>query len=281
MSVEKYIQSLGSGQEADSGEFTLSPQRAKDLLSEAALADHWDAWLCVLQGFYAFGSTRVNIELQRASICFQVELPQRFELPELAKQPRFLLGWLNLSHFGQVHWSGEKSELTVEFSGSIFKRYFMAKSLRRIFLSKLRFAHCPTRLDNRLVSQQGFVPTAHSYTVFSRADCQAWSLPCSSVLNLSDDRLRRVWMSPEQQDSKALVASLACKTSSSWSEVQWVSRGVIVCEERNTLERPGLHVVASVEALGLKTDLSGFSIVHDHNYLDFINRLKREVLWML
>ena len=76
-------------------------------------------------------------------------------------------------------------------------------------------------------------------------------------------------------------AAVAFRSRASWSQVQWVSDGVVICEERNTLERPRLSVIAQVEALGLSTDLTGFKLVHDEAYHRFVNHLKKDVLWML
>jgi hypothetical protein len=60
-----------------------------------------------------------------------------------------------------------------------------------------------------------------------------------------------------------------------------VRHGAIISRERNTLERPGVEVVACVDATGLDTDLTGFSVRSDQAYLNFIAQLKKDVLWML
>ena len=280
MSVEAYIRSLGSGTTADSGEFTLCSGRARELLTEAALSDFWDAWSCILQGFYSFGAKFVDISVKKTTAQFHVGLPFQTELKGLVEQSRFVLGWLNLSHFGEVQWSKEKSQLTVVFSGSIFKRYFMSKSLRSLFSQKAAFAQCPTRLEGRLLNQ-GLFPRAESYTVFPNPVESPWALHCPAALLLPSGMVKNVWLGSGELSEALSVAALAYKVNSSASEISWVSCGVIVAKEKNILERPGLRVLASIEDLKLKTDISGFSVVRDLPYLEFISRLKREVLWML
>lgn len=89
------------------------------------------------------------------------------------------------------------------------------------------------------------------------------------------------WLNEDDTGEPQGLSALAFRTRTSWSQATWVSQGVVIKQERNTLERPGLWLVASVDSLALDTDLSGFKVVHNEAYFRFVNRLKKEVLWMM
>jgi hypothetical protein len=279
VSVEKYISSLGGDSSDGEGHFTLSAKRAQELLSEKVLTDTWQAWLCLMQGIYDSKAQGLDIQVQRRGVVIQAKFQTPMTLKELLAHERFLLAWLNLDWFGEAVWEENKQTLQVTWSGSILKRYRMASSLKGLLSSQLRFAACPTEINGKRKTR--IESAAKKFTLFSTNKDR--SGPNSSLFlpNLYPLQSRYVHLDDGDEKQGPHFSAIAYKTGKSWSQVRWISHGVIIKEERNTLERPGLFVAASVENLGLNTDLSGFSVIHDEAYFRFVNRLKKEVLWML
>jgi len=279
VSLEKFISSLGGDRADGEGRFTVDARRAERLLKEKALSDPWLAWRCLLQGLYACGPETVTIKVTRSQVLFRVAFEAPLTLQQLMENERFLLAWLNLDHFGEAHWEAEASELRVDLSGFILWRYRTSSALTQL-LSYCSCYAAPVTLVNGETAISKAFPVTPKYTFFQSAKGVRGSLRFPRPLSeLGADQYRLFGV--EGQAASQFYGAIAFRTRQSWSQVRWVSHGVVIKEERNTLERPGLIVIASVESLGLNTDLSGFSVVHDDAYHQFVSKLKKEVLWML
>ena len=271
--LEDFLKSLGSSDSQGEGSFTLAADRARKLLSERALTDPWQAWLSLLQGFHQAKPQSLSFRVDRQMVEMQAE-GVTAELSELARYDRFLLGWLNLEWFGCAVWDPRLSLFQLKWSGSVWRRYRDSANFRSMLRSVLAFSPIPIQLNDSLVNHRA-LPVARKYQLYHSGSTSQLSFDADTE-RMAQDEFRITQLS--QGDHLAAVAFTSGK---SWSQARWVHHGVLIKEERNTLERPGLSLIASVEALGLHTDLSGFQVVHDQNYLDFTNRLKKEVLWML
>lgn len=78
-------------------------------------------------------------------------------------------------------------------------------------------------------------------------------------------------------------AALACfaviaRGDASWSRLGFVHDGVLLCEERNLLDRPGQ--VGVVSCYGLTTDISEFNVVHNAAFQRTMELLKEQVRWV-
>lgn len=277
--MDEFLSSARGKAESSEGEFTLAAERARELLAHKALPDVWQAWLCLLQGFHRLGMTRLRLEIGRSRVILKPDLGEERSLNELAADERFLLGWLNLDWFGKPTWRFDDQELAVELKGSVWKRYNHSRVLLDTLGKALLFYPCPVFLAGRDAPMTGF-SSKRNYTLMPARDVDrnALVLPFS-LSSLPAEQWRLT--SPPGDELPGMFSAVAYGSRRSWSQVTWVSHGVVIKEERNTLERPNLSVVASVQSLGLKTDLSGFEIVHDDAYLDFTRELKSKALWML
>lgn len=281
MSLERFLTSLEmEGGKESEGEFTLAAERARRLLAERVLDDQWNAWSCLIQGFHRLGALSLSLSLNRSEVALQACFDQPPSLGALLRDDRLLLGWLNLDWFGSPQWDESGSRIVVRLSGSVLKRYRLLSALGKHLTKALALAPIPVTLDGKPL-KRGQLPNSSHYTLYRcRPTIQALKLQ-SNLGSLSPDRFKIYEWEEESPGPIREWAAVAYRSRNSWSHAVWVSEGVVIKEERNTLERPGLAVVASVESLGLNTDLSGFGVVHDEAYFRFVNRLKKQVLWML
>lgn len=270
MSLEDYLSNLGAGSAAEEGAFTVNAERAERLLREKVLAEPWHAWLSMTQGLLALGSRRLEIRPAGGRVEITADLENSVSLRELLSEERCLLGWLNLSRYGEAAWHTERSTLEVTLSGSAWKRYRTSATLFSQLRRALRFCSVDVVLDGKPLADEAF-PRGRDYTLYGSV---------SGGLRLGKGVAKQFRLMSED-DGTERFAAVAYRSEKSWSQACWVSRGAVIKEERNTLERPGLFLVGDVEALGLTTDISGFEPVHDSAYFDFVNRLKKDVLWML
>ena len=273
--LESYLASLGAEKSEGTGVFTLAADRARELLKEKALHDPWQAWLCIFQGFHRMGAQALKVQVDRnqVSVLISDGWSSTKTLRELTADERFLLGWLNLDWFGDATWEPRSKRFGLKWGGAVWKRYRTASVLRSLLKSTLCYSPVDIQLDNRPLALQAF-PSAKNHTLFLSGRAQGLGIESPFE---NKEQAKTVLL----EDGSNQLAALAYRSTKSWSQARWVQDGVLIKEERNTLERPGLFVVACVEALGLHTDLSGFNIIHDDKYLQFANRLKKEVLWML
>ncbi|MCA9775535.1 MAG: hypothetical protein KC800_02415 [Candidatus Eremiobacteraeota bacterium] len=281
MNLESFLNSLGAENKEGSGVFTLAADRARKLLSEKALHDPWQSWLCLFQGFHRLEAQHLSVQVDKnqVSILVKSEPSASKPLQEMLRDERFLLGWLNLDWFGEPAWDPEANTFVLKWSGAVWKRYRTAAALR----SQLRSALCYSPLE---FSLEGSPLPLRDTPTFDQTIFLA-----GNKTHLGIDKTPRtgghqkvVSLHPEEAplaEPSGELAAVAYRSGTSWSHARWVHHGVIIKEERNTLERPGLLVIAAVEGLGLNTDLAGFELVHDEKYYQFITRLKKEVLWML
>lgn len=284
--IEDYLKSLGQGDAgAELGEFTIAAERAKALLGGKALSDVWQAWLCMAQGFIAQGARSLDLSCSRESAVWRVDLPDKMLLEDLLRDDRFLLGWLNLGWFGTPEWNEEESTLVVPWQGSAWKKYRFSATFPQTMKAALKFAAIPIQVGSQSIGFN-YLPLAEPMCLYSLPKGRAGGIAFADVYaeNQGPERRRFALPGVESEDSglsNESLAAFAYRTKSTWSEVTWVSHGVVIGTERNTLERPTIRAVASVQALGLETDLSGFKVVNDERYYRFITALKRDVLWML
>lgn len=273
--LESYLASLGAKKTESTGVFTLAADRARELLKEKALHDPWQAWLCIFQGFQRLGARALKVQVDRSQVSILIGdgWTSLKTLRELTADERFLLGWLNLDWFGEATWEPQSKRFGLKWGGVVWKRYRAASVLRSLLKSTLCYSPLDIQLENRPLTLGAF-PSAKNHTLFLSG--QSRGLGIESPFECKD-QAKTVLL----EDGSQQLAALAYRSTKSWSQARWIHDGVLIKEERNTLERPGLFVVACVEALGLNTDLSGFNIIHDDKYLQFANRLKKEVLWML
>lgn len=273
--MENFLKSLGATASESEGTFSIAADRARQLLSERVLNDPWQAWTCLFQGFQLLGAASLSITVGKQQV--DIAVREGFEatptVQELLTDDRFLLAWLNLDWFGIPRWQPEENRFSLVWKGSMWKRYRSGTTLRSFIKHNLAYKTMEIDLDGQSLSA-GTLPERGRYTVVVGAESKALGMLPDSQLSENVKICR--WESEE-----SFVAAVAYKSGKSWSEVRWVHHGVLIKEERNTLERPGLAVTASVDGLGLSTDLSGFGVIHNERYLKFANLLKKEVLWML
>jgi hypothetical protein len=269
----------------------MAAERAKALLAGRALNDVWAAWLCLAQGFVALGATGLAVTLGQTSVIWKVDFSMPVDLDDLLRQERFLLGWLNLGWFGRPAWSAVDGMLTVEWRGNLWQRYRISSALRKYIERTLAYAPVPVTVGTQrdpgrsLLLGRKSLPSNVPLCIYPLPGCRPGGLDVGPIGSGSHDKRRYfsletlgpAWTEP----AGPRLAAYASKSTTSWSWVSWVHWGALVCQERNTLERPGVDVVASLEALGLETDLAGFSVVTNEQYYRFINQLKKDVLWML
>lgn len=282
-SLEDYLETLRDGELSDPGEFTIAAERAKALLAGRALSDVWAAWLCLAQGFLAAGTSFLEVAVTRSAVVWRTSL--RNPLVDLLRQERFLLGWLNLGWFGSPHWTAADGTLSVEWRGNAWHRYRLAANMEGHLQRALPYAPVPVRVGKSSVLKR-HLPTGCPLCLyplvegrpggFDFEDDGAETRGFFERRHFSLEGLGPAWSGPTGHR----LGAFASKSKVSWSQVTWVNHGVVISQERNTLERPGVSVVACVEALGLETDLSGFSVVNDQAYFRFVTRLKKDVLWM-
>lgn len=285
MAIEDYLLSLGAGT-GEQGHFTILAERARELLAGKSLTDPWQAWLCLAQGFLNHDATALMVSSSTVEATWVVNLPQTTPLIKLLSDERFLLGWANLDWFGQPSWNEDASKLVVRLKGHLWARYRFSAVFSKMMVSSMAYANAfvkigPTETDQRyLISLEPIslypLPQNHSGGItFANAQ----------IGNSALQERRRFTLPDSDPDDPNMTgstfAAVVYKTKDSWSQVRWISHGVLISTERNTLERPGISVVASVQGLKLKTDLSGFAVINDDMYHQFIRKLKRDILWML
>ncbi len=287
MSMKEFLASLQGQSESEEGVFTIAAERAEKLLSENVLKDVWQAWLCLLQGLLRSGSPYLAITVGSAQVAFDTGLGgSGVSASQLLGEDRLLLGWLNLRWFGRPQWDGESGVLKVALSGSAWRRYRLGRSLKSFLARHLCQHRIRVRLNGRVLPQ-GVLPQAPRYSFFEPSPEDRFALRFPAANELEPMTHARFFPLGERREvlqqwpSDDCFAAVAYRNDSSWSQVYWVQDGLIIQEERNTLERPGLSVLASVSSLGLSTDLSGFEVVLDEGYHEFVNQLKKDVLWML
>ena len=286
MALEDYLQTLRGGEFSDPGEFTMAADRARELLQTRVLTDQWSAWICLAQGFVALGARSLEVTISRQAVAMAAELPHPTPLVDLIRQDRFLLGWLNLGFFGSPHWSAAEGVLMVEWRGNAWARYRSAASMEGLLERDLAYAPIPVTVGGKALARRA-LPARQRLTLYPLPDDLPGGLRFedSSGGQLGPFERREFWLDglgPRRPSAQPMrLAAFAGKTSVSWSQVNWVQHGAVISRERNTLERPGVEVVACVDSLGLETDLTGFSVVTNQAYLDFIKQLKTDVLWML
>lgn len=287
VSIKDYLASLQGESDGEEGVFTIAAERAEKLLSERVLKDVWQAWLCLVQGLARFGVPYLCVETGNSAIQLDTGLAgQGVPARKLLGEDRLLLGWLNLRWFGQPQWDSESGLLTIALSGSPWRRYRLVRSLRSYLLRHLCQLRLSVKLDGRPLPQ-GSLPEAKRYSFFEPSPDDRFALQFPSAKALEPMTRARFFPLGERTEvlqqwpSDDCFSAVAYRTNSSWSQVYWVQDGVIICEARNTLERPGLAVIASVNSVGLSTDLSGFEVVADAAYHKFANQVKKNVLWML
>lgn len=79
------------------------------------------------------------------------------------------------------------------------------------------------------------------------------------------------------QPALAGFAALA-RGEDSWSRLGFVHDGILLGEERNLLDRPG--VIGVVSTLGLTIDLSEFGVVHNQAFQRTMELLREQVRWL-
>lgn len=79
------------------------------------------------------------------------------------------------------------------------------------------------------------------------------------------------------QPALACFAVIA-RGDASWSKLGFVHDGVLLCEERNLLDRPGQ--IGMVSCYGLTTDISEFGVVHNAAFQKTMELLKEQVRWV-
>lgn len=270
---------------SDPGQFTVAAERARELMATRVLADEWTAWLCLAQGLICAGATALEVQIGRRAVVWRVQFEQPPALVDLYAQERFLLGWLNLGRFGSPYWSSADSTLSVELRGNAFARYRAGATLEAHLRKALAFAPVSVEVGRSGVVE-GRAPGGCSLCLYPLPEGRPGGFRllepplkdgAPERREFSLEALGPSWEGPLGDR----LGAYAARSKASWSEVTWVHLGVVISQQRNTLERPGVAVVASVESLGLETDLSGFSVVTNEAYFRFINMLKRDVLWML
>lgn len=281
--LEAYLETLRDGELSEPGQFTIAAERAKALLAGKALSDVWWAWLCVAQGFIAQGTSFLEITITRGAVIWRTSLSH--PLVELLRNERFLLGWLNLGWFGSPHWTATDGTLSVEWRGNAWNRYRLAASMETQLRQALVYASVPVTVGKSSVLKR-HLPAGCSLCLYPLAEGRPGGF------DFQDDgaetkgfferrRFTLESLGPDWEGPPgSRLAAFASKSKVSWSQVVWVHHGIVISQERNTLERPGVSVVASVEALGLETDLTGFSVVNNNAYFRFVTKLKKDVLWM-
>lgn len=282
-SLDDYLKTLREGELSDPGEFTIAAERAKALLAGRALSDVWLAWLCLAQGFLALGTSFLEVAVTRTAVVWRTSLKN--PLVDLLRHERFLLGWLNLGWFGSPHWTPGDGTLSVEWRGNAWHRYRLAASMEGYLQRSLPYAPVPVTVGKSSVLKR-HLPTGCPLCLYPLAEGRPGGFDFDDDgadtrgfferRHFSLESLGPEWTGPPGPR----LAAFASKSKVSWSQVVWVSHGAIISQERNTLERPGVSVVACVEALGLETDLAGFSVVNNQAYFRFVTRLKKDVLWM-
>lgn len=280
MSLEDYLESLREGEVSDPGEFTMAAERAKALLAGQALADVWAAWLCLAQGLIGMGTTLLEVHITRQAVIWRTDL--HLPLVNLLRDERFLLGWLNLGWFGRPHWAASGGTLTVEWRGSAWHRYRLAATMQSRLQRALMYSLIPVTVGPSNVVRSHLPvggPLCLYYLPAGRPG--GFRLDDAGVETRGFFERRHFSLLGEPAPSGERLAAFASKTNAGWSEITWVHRGVVISTERDVIDRPGLAVVASVEGLGLDTDLSGFSVVTDQAYYRFLDQVKQNVLWML
>jgi hypothetical protein len=280
VSLESYLESLREGEFSDPGEFTIAAERARALLAGRALADPWAAWLCLAQGLIALGTDGLEIDITRRAVIWRTSL--RLPLEELLRHERFLLGWLNLGWFGSPHWSATEGTLCVEWRGHAWHRYRLAASMRSQLQRGLVYCPVPVKLGAINIVQT-HLPVGCPLCLYPLPEGRAGGLRLADAAGGTPGffERRRFLLLDQPETDPRLLAAFASKTRASWSEVTWVHHGTVIAHERNFMDRPGVSVVASVEALELETDLSGFSVITNQAYFRFRDQLKQNVLWML
>ena len=286
MSLDNYLSSLRGSGESEPGTFTLSEERARLLLSEKALADVWQSWLCLCQGFHRLGASSISVDVSSSKVSMKVGFPQKTDRETLLSDERMMLGWLTVGWFGSPYWVAEESRLEVQLKGGTWRRYRWASSLARLLQSALAYSTVEVSVNGSSVRRAN-LPVGVSLSLFparTAAEGGLHFLDFGQVAQAVSER-RTFPLDgdlPEGSDlNPRALAALASKERASWSEITWVNDGVVIAQERNTLERPGIAAVASANALGLETDLSGFKVIHDEATMAFLRQLKRDVLWML
>lgn len=283
--MEEFLQSLQGEDPGEEGEFTIAADRAEKLLAERMLTDVWLGWLCLLQGFIRHGTRSLVVEVATGEVRFQTSLPAPLTVRQLLSDERLLLGWLNLQWFGTPSWDAQDACFTLSLSGSSWRRYKLSRTLKSYLDKHARYLGVGLRVNGRIVAQ-GILPKAPKYCFYHPQSQDHCGLRFVGALSIEPGTRARFFRLgpgtvPQQWPPDDEFAAVAYRTDSSWSQVYWVQNGVVIQEERNTLERPGLAVLASVESLGLSTDLAGFEVVADQSYFRFVKQLKKDVLWML
>ncbi len=284
MSIDLYLASMRGAGESEEGVFTLSEERARQLLAEKALADVWQSWLCLCQGMHRLGARSVAAEISKSKVSIQAGFPVAMDQATLLSDERMLLGWLTVGWFGTPYWVAETSRLEVQLEGSTWRRYRWASSLGRLLQAALAYSTLEVSVNGVAVRRER-LPVGVNLSLFPAPAEQGFTF-LDHGLDAKGIYERRVFPlqdngSGSDEVSQRTLAALASKEKASWSDITWVNDGVVIAQERNTLERPGIAAVASVNALGLETDLSGFKVVHDEPTMRFLRQLKRDVLWML
>ena len=287
MALEEYLQSLvQDGEAGERGEFTLAPERAKALLAGKALPDVWAAWTCLAQGFISLGASSLELSSSRRSTIWKVGFQDPKPLVELLRDDRFLLGWLNLGWFGTPRWHAGDSLLEVPWHGNVWKRYRMGAAFPEVLDKALKYAPIAVKLGIHSVPDR-FVPSWVTVCLYPTPPGRPGGIVLSDGrAEVKGFQERRRFALPGFSSSDLgfdgpSMAAYAYRSKNSWSEVTWVSQGVVIQTERNTLDRPRINVVASVQAAGLQTDISGLAVVNNQEYFDFRALLKSSVVWML
>lgn len=287
MSIKEYLESLQGEVSGEEGSFTISTERAEELLAEHMLSDVWQGWLCLIQGLIRQGTRRLKVDTSTSTVSFETSFPREMSIRSLLDDERLLLGWLNLRWFGSLEWDPLRGLLELQFSGSAWRRYKLGRTIKSFLSKHLRYLGIPLTLNGRSLPG-GELPEAPKYSFYHPHPEDRQSLRFPGALRVEPGTKARFFRLgeersrvPQQWPPDDDFAAIAYRTSSSWSQVQWVHHGVIIQEERNTLERPGLSVLASVDSLGLSTDLAGFAVVANDPYFKFVRQLKKDVLWML
>lgn len=281
VSLDDFLEGLREGEVCDPGQFTIAPERAKALLAGKSLADVWSAWTCIAQGLVAQGAGAMEITITRRAVIWRADL--RRNLIDLLRDERFLLGWLNLGWFGSPHWTSTDGTLSVEWRGNAWNRYRLSATMQSQLQQTLKYCPIPVKVGEARPVQT-HLPAGCPLCLYPLPPGQpgGFEFVDADMARQGGSERRRFLLPGQSQDKETgRLAAFASKSRVSWSQVTWVHLGAVISEERNTLERPGVSVVASVEALELQTDLSGFSVVTNEAYFRFINQLKRDVLWML
>lgn len=228
----------------------------------------------------------MEMDRTNRAVTWKVDFPEPVSLLDLLRDDRFLLGWLNLGWFGTPHWDAERSTLTVPWQGHAWKRYRFSSTFPQTMEKALQYAPIPVRIGIHSIASR-HLPSADPMCLYPLPEGRPGGMSFQDAhAETQSFYERRRFSLPDEDESDSSydgpeLAAFARRTKTSWSEVTWVSQGVVISTERNTLERPRIAVVASVEACGLETDLSGFQVVNNSAYHRFVTALKRDVLWML